>query len=67
MCTQYDCFNSQNFPGKWREKKKKKKERKHTRKLESIVLYLSGCISLCSFYFILIAKAKQTEITTTKM
>lgn len=30
-------------------------------------LYLSGCISVCSFHCVLTAKARQTEITTTEI
>lgn len=47
-----------------REVKKKKRENTHT-SWRHTVLYLSVCISLA--LFILTAKAKQTEITTTEM
>lgn len=50
------------------EGEEKKKNHTHTyTSWKGIVLYLSGCISNGSFHFILTAKVRQTEITTTEI
>ena len=61
VCTQCDCFNS------LRTSREGKKNTYTHRSWKDIVLYLSGCISVGSFHFILTAKARQTEITTTEI
>lgn len=61
VCTRCDCFNSQRTSREGGEQWKK-----HT-SWKGRLLYLSGCISVGSFHFILTAKVKQTEITTTEI